>query len=410
MSGFSQQNQASLKSSMISTLSSHSNVSRKFSKISPNPTASPYMESASSELIQSQTVNSFLSVPSETNIISNTSSSSSQLLSLVWSNTSPDYLYPSYMNPQPDGNLHHYPTLDSSCPPNLASNPFVDSFSNKSMRSPLLHSLTDLRKCANPNNNSSAYHHQPPLMSPEDNNKLFSAPVHCPTYITPSLSLSDDNPYQPCFGSIYQMSNQNPWKSIYSSNASPLTVPKAFPQSQTEMNSPPIQPHQHYNSSESYPPCSTSPTLKSFHMPTSTTSQTLSTEPINRRDSLRLKHRDSIQCNEEYKRKRERNNIAVRKSREKAKNRLRDNESKVHELVLSNEHLRKQIKILSKVLQRLHLLVKSCGVSTEIINREISRSVNMEINCNTLVHSNWRSFSDVHITTGLVVDKERANL
>lgn len=52
---------------------------------------------------------------------------------------------------------------------------------------------------------------------------------------------------------------------------------------------------------------------------------------------------------EEYRRRRERNNIAVRKSREKAKQRTRDTERKVTELNRENEGLRKKVEMLTKV-------------------------------------------------------------
>ncbi|OQR74914.1 hypothetical protein BIW11_08767 [Tropilaelaps mercedesae] len=51
---------------------------------------------------------------------------------------------------------------------------------------------------------------------------------------------------------------------------------------------------------------------------------------------------------EEYRRRRERNNIAVRKSREKAKQRTRDTERKVTELNRENEGLRKKVEMLTK--------------------------------------------------------------
>ncbi|KAH9402108.1 hypothetical protein TYRP_016682 [Tyrophagus putrescentiae] len=69
----------------------------------------------------------------------------------------------------------------------------------------------------------------------------------------------------------------------------------------------------------------------------------------------------AVKETEEYKVKRERNNIAVRKSREKAKRRLKENETRAHELIVDNEQLRNRIKILSNMLQGLRMLLNTCG-------------------------------------------------
>lgn len=123
------------------------------------------------------------------------------------------------------------------------------------------------------------------------------------------------------------------------------------------------------------------PTWKVYNTSTSLKSQVYP-QPYNPADypstsaDYPVENRKSEDANiSEYKMKRERNNIAVRKSREKAKIRLRDNESKVQQLSMINDRLRRQVAILTRILQSLHLLVNSCGVSQEVINIEISRSL-----------------------------------
>jgi len=81
---------------------------------------------------------------------------------------------------------------------------------------------------------------------------------------------------------------------------------------------------------------------------------------------------------DEYKQKRERNNIAVRKSREKAKKRLRSNESRINELNNENQQLKKQIEVLSKMLNGLKLLLNTFGYTHEKINFEVSKSISQQ--------------------------------
>jgi hypothetical protein len=81
---------------------------------------------------------------------------------------------------------------------------------------------------------------------------------------------------------------------------------------------------------------------------------------------------------EEYKQKRERNNIAVRKSREKAKKRLRCNETRINELLIENEQLKKRTEVLSKLLNSLRLLLNTFGYSHDKINFEVSKSISQQ--------------------------------
>ncbi|XP_043474572.1 CCAAT/enhancer-binding protein [Leptopilina heterotoma] len=78
-------------------------------------------------------------------------------------------------------------------------------------------------------------------------------------------------------------------------------------------------------------------------------------------------------ASDEYRRRRERNNIAVRKSREKAKVRSRETEEKVKLLVKDNELLKKRIELLTEELNVLRSLFSSVGVVPEQLHREISR-------------------------------------
>lgn len=70
-------------------------------------------------------------------------------------------------------------------------------------------------------------------------------------------------------------------------------------------------------------------------------------------------------ASDEYRRRRERNNIAVRKSREKAKQRCKDTERRVCDLVSENDKLRKRVELLNKELSVLKNLLANVGVSPE---------------------------------------------
>lgn len=76
---------------------------------------------------------------------------------------------------------------------------------------------------------------------------------------------------------------------------------------------------------------------------------------------------------DEYKRRRERNNIAVRKSREKAKIRSRETEEKVKLLVKENERLQKRIELLSEELNVLRSLFTNVGMLPEHLHRELNK-------------------------------------
>lgn len=81
---------------------------------------------------------------------------------------------------------------------------------------------------------------------------------------------------------------------------------------------------------------------------------------------------------DEYKKRRERNNIAVRKSREKAKIRSRETEKKVSELARENDQLRKKVDSLCKELNVLKSLLTTVGVPPESVDSEIEKGLQME--------------------------------
>ena len=78
---------------------------------------------------------------------------------------------------------------------------------------------------------------------------------------------------------------------------------------------------------------------------------------------------------EEYRRRRERNNIAVRKSREKAKVRTKETEDRVRILARDNDKLRRQIDVLSRELNWLKNVYPKLGVIPEHVQREITKQL-----------------------------------
>ncbi|KAK8731769.1 hypothetical protein OTU49_007253 [Cherax quadricarinatus] len=78
---------------------------------------------------------------------------------------------------------------------------------------------------------------------------------------------------------------------------------------------------------------------------------------------------------DEYKRRRERNNIAVRKSREKAKARTRETEEKVKKLVMDNDRLSKKCELLSKEVAVFRSLLANVHCLPEHMQRELRKQV-----------------------------------
>jgi len=65
---------------------------------------------------------------------------------------------------------------------------------------------------------------------------------------------------------------------------------------------------------------------------------------------------------DEYLRKRERNNIAVRKSRRKAKQKIEETRKRVNELASENDNLRSKVTLLQKELTVLRSLFANGGI------------------------------------------------
>lgn len=77
----------------------------------------------------------------------------------------------------------------------------------------------------------------------------------------------------------------------------------------------------------------------------------------------KMKKHIPVKDSEEWRQKRDRNNVAVRKSREKSKRRIQETEGRVKELEEENRHLQSKITLLSKELNVLKSLFTSAGVA-----------------------------------------------
>ncbi|KAJ8925456.1 hypothetical protein NQ315_009290 [Exocentrus adspersus] len=94
---------------------------------------------------------------------------------------------------------------------------------------------------------------------------------------------------------------------------------------------------------------------------------------LNQHNIARKNMKPCDKNSDEYRRRRERNNIAVRKSREKAKVRTRETEEKVKILMKENERLQKRIELLTEELNVLRSLFSNVGVLPEHVHREINK-------------------------------------
>jgi len=75
---------------------------------------------------------------------------------------------------------------------------------------------------------------------------------------------------------------------------------------------------------------------------------------------------------QEYMKKRERNNVAVRKSRRKAKQRIEETKQRVDGLAKENEDLRIKVALLQKELNVLRSLFANGGVTSSIPNHGVN--------------------------------------
>jgi len=90
---------------------------------------------------------------------------------------------------------------------------------------------------------------------------------------------------------------------------------------------------------------------------------------------------DKNSLDDEYVRKRERNNIAVRKSRRKAKQRIEETKQRVDDLTKENEDLRIKVALLQKELNVLRSLFANGGISNG--NSQLPTGVNVIFTTNS---------------------------
>jgi len=94
------------------------------------------------------------------------------------------------------------------------------------------------------------------------------------------------------------------------------------------------------------------------------------------KNAIKKCHKKNVnKLSDEYRRRRERNNIAVRKSREKAKVRTKETEDRVKLLARDNDKLRRQIDVLSRELNWLKNVYPKLGVIPEHLQREIAKQL-----------------------------------
>ena len=229
----------------------------------------------------------------------------------------------------------------------------------------------------------------------EETNNLLStmhsthSPMH--THLSPSLSTHYETSYRQ-YGKrpVHDLPPSQPWKSMYGGQISTQGT-ESSPQSQY-LSPPPAHNNtstlgRYHSPSDSYSVLtahslinSTSYLWSDLSAPDSATSTSASeavtcVRKYHRRSTNSNKISAEVKETQEYKLKRERNNIAVRKSREKAKRRLRENENRAEEYRLSNEQLRNQIKCMNNILNSFRVLLNSCGISQEKINSEIAKKI-----------------------------------
>lgn len=109
---------------------------------------------------------------------------------------------------------------------------------------------------------------------------------------------------------------------------------------------------------------------------------------------------DKNSLDDEYVRKRERNNIAVRKSRRKAKQRIEETKQRVDDLTKENEDLRIKVALLQKELNVLRSLFANGGISNG--NSQLPTGVNVIFTTN----SNNSSSNSSETNTEVIVKTE----
>lgn len=123
---------------------------------------------------------------------------------------------------------------------------------------------------------------------------------------------------------------------------------------------------------------------------TGTTQQTnkRKSEPVNQSD-------------EEYTRKRARNNIAVKKSREKAKHRILETQSRVEQLSQENEELQTKVTLLSKELNVLRALFTNGGFTLPCELQYLGNGNDPDHNSSESLHTSHHSVSSHHVAENL---------
>lgn len=88
-----------------------------------------------------------------------------------------------------------------------------------------------------------------------------------------------------------------------------------------------------------------------------------SPQHVDSKPAKAVKHSADKDTADDYVKKRERNNIAVRKSRMKAKERIEETRRRVVDLSKENEELRNKVSLLQKELNVLRSLFANGGIS-----------------------------------------------
>jgi len=112
---------------------------------------------------------------------------------------------------------------------------------------------------------------------------------------------------------------------------------------------------------------------------------------------------------DEYKRRRERNNIAVRKSREKAKIRSRETEERVKKLVVENDRLHKKCELLSKEVAVFHSMFTNVQFLPEHVQREVRKQMEAFHQQHQHLLSMWWSGKDTHIILLIIMILQDSN-
>lgn len=95
-----------------------------------------------------------------------------------------------------------------------------------------------------------------------------------------------------------------------------------------------------------------------------------SQEALGTTEALYGQQRDLGKGLDDYRRRRERNNIAVRKSRERAKKRFLDIEMKLTELNRENITLRRKVDLLTREMVVLKSLLRDARVTLDSVDSE----------------------------------------